>query len=109
MIPKIGGSSPWGSIQHVTTLGPGLYIVETARHGGVFMSGDRLKKVPRSLRVRSDFYPGGPWFEEDCEIWRAALAFPEEFRAAGFCAPESAAPERIAGPWRAAGSPRGGV
>ena len=77
--PASGGRSPWGKIDYVQQMGDGIYIVGTPGHGGVWLSRERLKEMPATLKTRTQFYDGGPWFEEDCEVARVMVAFPEAF------------------------------
>lgn len=88
MVPKVGGPSPWETIQHVRELAPGIIAVSTASHGGIWINSNRLntmlKEFPELCRP-TNFYPlgqrpsGYQWFEEDCEWARVALAFPTAF------------------------------
>lgn len=71
---RSGTMSPWGAVQDTTNVAEGIQFVETASHGGVYLSPERNRKVPGS--IRND--PG--WYEEDSEWTIAAMVFPEEFR-----------------------------
>ena len=62
----VGSGSPWGPIQTVSTLIPGLVAVTTASHGGVHASAVLNERVPAQWR-RDD-----GWYEEDCE-WAIIL------------------------------------
>lgn len=73
--------TPWGQSQDVTDVADGVQFVSTAGHGGYRLSAARLARMPESLKTVTDFYKGGPWFEEDCEWARVAMAFPELFPA----------------------------
>lgn len=63
--PTRGASSPWGSIQSVTPLGPDAVAVTTASHGGLRISLTAMTRLPKRLQ-RTAFSEGG-WFEEDCD------------------------------------------
>jgi hypothetical protein len=58
-----GSRSPWGTIDHVDHIAPGIVIVGTPGHGGVKLSPERNKKIPSALRNSSG------WYEEDCESY----------------------------------------
>lgn len=74
----VGKYCPWGKIQTSTTIADGIAIVGTARHGGCKLNRERNAAMPAALRI------DGGWYEEDCEIARCLLAFPDEFAAAGW-------------------------
>lgn len=75
--PKKNGFSPWGEIQTVTGIAPGIYSVTTASHGGLWVSDERMAMMPDALKC--NVYGEGQWFEEDCEWALVVLAFPTEF------------------------------
>jgi hypothetical protein len=58
---KVGYSSPWGKVQRVDRMAPGIGVVSTASHGGIKLSRERNAAMPDEFRQ-----PGG-WYEEDCE------------------------------------------
>ena len=58
-------STPWGPAQQVTELGDGVWLVDTASHGGVRMTGKAARAVPAA--VRRTLLNGAEWAEEDCE------------------------------------------
>ena len=81
MEPKVGGPSPWGAIDAVENIAEGVVFVSTPSHGGVWLSGERLAGMPLYLLAPSQFYQAGShWFEEDCEVMRVVVAFPELFK-----------------------------
>jgi hypothetical protein len=63
--PTRGSSSPWGSIQTVTTLGPDAVSVTTASHGGLRVSLTPLARMPEPIRTTA--YSQSRWFEEGCD------------------------------------------
>ena len=63
--------SPWGTIDHVTKLGPEVHFVSTASHGGLRLTEKAQQAVPAT--VRHTFINGAEWAEEDLE---ASLALP---------------------------------
>jgi len=75
---KDGGPSPWGAIQWLEHMSPGIDSVSTAGHGGIKLSRERNAAMPKELRR-----PGG-WYEEDCEaampmwIYADDLGFDQE-------------------------------
>ena len=67
-----GDRSPWGTIDHVTCLGPNVAVVETPSHGGLHLEGPAIEAVPAA--VRATFIEGPTWAEEDLEL-AIALTF----------------------------------
>jgi hypothetical protein len=63
--PHEGDTSPWGTIDGVTPLGPEAVSVTTPSHGGIWVTPAALAKIPEPLRATA--YSGGGWFEEDCD------------------------------------------
>ncbi len=56
--------SPWGEVQTATVLATGIVFVDTAGHGGIKLSPERIAQMPEGARKRSG------WYEEDCEsLW----------------------------------------
>lgn len=65
-LPKIGGQSPWGTIQHIKDIGNDCVFVDTPSHGGVFVPDEKLKGIPRRMREYSARWSGSQnWYEED--------------------------------------------
>ena len=58
------GRTPWGKPQDVKMLTEGLYFVSTARHGGLWLSDEWIKKLPKSYK---SFVGNRRWAEEDCD------------------------------------------
>ena len=57
-----GRSSPWGKIQTAHKIVDGIYSVTTAGHGGLWLSDEKKKKLPKSYKP----YTGNRrWAEED--------------------------------------------
>lgn len=67
--------SPWGVVQDQKILADGIVWVSTPSHGGVWVSPDRLDKMP----IKQTAYSQGGWFEEDCDWALVAVTFPEAF------------------------------
>ena len=68
-------SSPWGHVQYRRMIAPGVVLVETASHGGAFVTAEAQAKIPAELRSDDRFY------EEDCEIAAVIATWPEYFTA----------------------------
>ena len=62
---KTGTGTPWGRAQDVKEIGRGVWIVETASHGGLRLSAEAAKAVP--IEVGRTFINGPAWAEEDIE------------------------------------------
>ena len=69
-IPNKNSYTPWGKVQDVNVLAPGIVNVSTASHGGIWLSPEKRKAMPNKRKA---------WYEEDCEWSLVALAFPEYF------------------------------
>ena len=78
--PRVDDPSPWGPIQHLTVLAEGVIEVETAGHGGIWLSAERLAQMPADERSTDG------WYEQDCEAvfplhrFIADVTFPEAGR-----------------------------
>ena len=78
------GYSPWGQIDHMTRLADGIYLVETASHGGIWLSPERREQMaersPELLRAveLNSYAPKPMWWEEDCEAALVLIAFWDE-------------------------------
>lgn len=62
-------NTPWGRSDYVEEVAPGIRSVETPSHGGYWLSAERRAQMPAALSLDS------PWYEEDCEWARVAVAF----------------------------------
>ena len=76
-------SSPWGKPQQQATVAPGIVQVSTASHGGFYVSTERLAELPPAVLTAERFNTPGHWYEEDCEAYIVAVAFPEVAVACG--------------------------
>lgn len=65
--------TPWGPSQGSDKIAPGITFYSTASHGGIKLSEGRQQQMPEALRLEK------PWYEEDCEVARVVLAFPDHF------------------------------
>lgn len=70
--------TPWGRAQDVKELADGVWMVSAPSHGGVWLSPDRMAKVPKLLK-HAKFAPG-PWFEWDQDILVPVVLFPEAWK-----------------------------
>ena len=66
--------SPWGVVQHVTKIAPGIRRVSTASHGGIMLSAGKNALMPDYMRNENGAY------EEDCECAKVEVFFEKEFR-----------------------------
>lgn len=69
--------SPWGGIQHRKQIAPGVWNVETAGHGGIYVAPSVLATIPDCLKENTFAGPG--WFEEDCDWALVVVALPHLF------------------------------
>lgn len=76
-------SSPWGLIQSCENVATGIWRIDTASHGGYYISVERKEAMPEPLR---DYVPfvqrnGGTgfWYEEDQDWCIVCLAYPGDF------------------------------
>lgn len=70
--------TPWGHAQSCKEIAPGILLYETASHGGMQLSSERVAAMPPILRDIEPF-AGPGWYEEDCDLGLVMLAFPECF------------------------------
>lgn len=68
-------TSPWGKVQCLYTLAPGIYSVSTARHGGIKLDREHNARMPDGMRCR------GGWYEEDCDWCLPFVVFQAEIMA----------------------------
>lgn len=71
-------NSPWGEIQSQHELAPGIIIVSTARHGGIWLSPERRAALPPVLAAAPTYCRDPQWFEEDIDAILPVLAFASE-------------------------------
>lgn len=80
-LSRKGQPSPWGTIDHVSPIAPGLQWVSTPGHGGIEVDTDRQRAIKRALPRFVTFGGNGPrWYEEDCDATAVILTFPELFK-----------------------------
>lgn len=71
--------SPWGVPQSQKEITPGVVRVDTAGHGGYWVSDEMLLKMPVDCRTVKTFCGEIGWYEEDCDWATVVLAFPQFF------------------------------
>ncbi len=71
---KVGSRTPWGTVEYLTEVAPGIASVSTPGHGGVKLSAARNKLVHPAWRAE------GGWYEEDCEWAFVAITFPDAYK-----------------------------
>lgn len=77
--PVKRGWSPWDTIEHAYEIAPGIVRVSTCSHGGIWLSAQRIAKLPEwALKVGSGYAPKPVWWEEDCECVVPLFVFREE-------------------------------
>ena len=72
-------TSIWGAVQQADQLGPGIWSVMTASHGGIILSDQRQAAMPPALQIE------GGSDEEDCDWALPILAFSSELDGQGSC------------------------
>lgn len=61
-------TSPWGKIDHCQALCPGVYEVDTPRHGGIMAETEVATAIFSQEALRCSFLENGYYcFEEDCD------------------------------------------
>lgn len=72
--------TPWGTPQDIRLIAPGIVRIDTAGHGGIWLSPERNKKVPMDVKERT-FCQNGlhGWYEEDEDAALVYKVFPEFF------------------------------
>lgn len=73
-----GQHTLWGPAQTVKELVPGIWVVSTASHGGVFVEPEKWESMPEYMR-RTPYSQGG-YFEEDCDWCLPFVVFEVELR-----------------------------
>ncbi len=67
--------SPWGPIETLRFIAPGIYTVSTPSHGGIHLSPTLNADMPDDMRSANG------WYEEDCKWSLVALKYPAPFQA----------------------------
>lgn len=76
--PKVGGPSPWGRVQSVREVLPGVRTFSTASHGGAWVAPELRDQISPEGRAHGEKWAKGwgpGWFEEDCSCAFVVLAF----------------------------------
>lgn len=75
--PTIGTESPWGSIQTVEPIRPGVWSVSTASHGGYYLDATANRRIPQAVKLATWGQQGlAGWYEEDCDVSLVAAILP---------------------------------
>lgn len=65
---NIPTDTPWGSPQHVRCLSAGIFVFQTATHGGIWLDSEKNALIPDELKGKTfqkQGYEG--WYEQDCD------------------------------------------
>ena len=62
-------STPWGAVQTIKTLAPGILLVSTASHGGLMLDNAALQALPEHLRAAGEAYQDWLCFEGGLRLW----------------------------------------
>lgn len=77
---EIPAETPWGAPQDVDIIADGIVFIHTAGHGGYWLSPERNKKVPISLKKKTFCQNGlDGWYEEDCDAALVESVFAKVF------------------------------
>ena len=75
---RIGTRSPWGPVDHIEPVAPGVVFVSTPGHGGIHLDAERVAGMPRAFFGASTDRDG-VWWEEDCAWALVAITYPDAF------------------------------
>lgn len=73
---QILNTTPWGIVQEIQTIAPGVFFLSTASHGGIFLSPEINSTVPDSIKDMTFCGQGFQGFyeeDEDAELVRQLL------------------------------------
>jgi len=71
--------TPWGHSQFQNHLADGIVFHETSSHGGIELSPERVKQLPKWAKKFESSYCSKPrWWEEDCEVGIPLIVFYDE-------------------------------
>ena len=71
--------TPWGPSQTESVIAPGIINYETASHGGIWLSRNRIDEMPHYMRGHTWGSNGDHWYEEDNDWGFVALSWPQYF------------------------------
>jgi hypothetical protein len=77
--PNRGAQSPWGAIEHVVRVAPGIASVSTESHGGLWLNAERQQELPAALAAFTPWTGSREWWEEDADWAVPVLAWPHHF------------------------------
>ena len=75
---RLQHTTPWGCSYTCDQIAPGIVLITTGSHGGIYLSPERADAMPEPYRSKVRF-AGGTWFEEDYDWILVVLSFPEVF------------------------------
>ncbi len=76
--PKRPMGSPWGEVQTIRAIAPGIDYLTTAGHGGLYLDQERWKELHATFPMFKPF-AGQGYLEEDCDYNYAVLCWPQFF------------------------------
>lgn len=71
-------NSPWGLVQGVKEIAPGIHSISIASHGGIALNEARWAELVATFPFVQP-WAGTGWLEEDCDAGYAILRWPEYF------------------------------
>lgn len=74
-ISKLPKTTPWGEPQTTKVLAPGIILISTACHGGIWLNPERNAQVPSLLKENCLEQANDGWYEEDCDAQVVAQFF----------------------------------
>jgi hypothetical protein len=82
--PRVGDWSPWGKIDDAKELAPGIVLVSSPSHGGIWLSRERVAALPAWAHLVDSRFGAKPvYWEEDVEMAVPILAFYDDIVAGG--------------------------
>lgn len=78
--PITGSPSPWGTVQRTRLLAPGVHLVGTGSHGGIWLS-PSMQSVVRERFGDSPWLQTAAWWEEDMDAAVLAVVLASFFLA----------------------------
>jgi len=71
-------STPWGVADSHTHIAEGIEFYGTPSHGGMLITPERRRAMPKAIAEFKTF-TGGNWYEEDFDVNLVVYSFPEAF------------------------------
>ena len=73
--------TPWGQSDGQKQIIKGVTEVFTPRHGGIYLSPERVKQLPAFVTTEHNFLGSLAWWEEDCDWAIPFICFADEIGA----------------------------